>query len=105
MTGEMVALGFGMASTFGLIVGVFSVWNGRMTRREIVNVIRETQLRTEQLIRETQQLIRETQLGTERLIRETQQQTHQLIREEQAANREMLMRLHENTARILAKLG
>jgi uncharacterized membrane protein len=29
------------ATIFALIVGVFSVWNGRMTRREIIKAIKE----------------------------------------------------------------
>ncbi|MDI6889972.1 MAG: hypothetical protein QMC83_03390, partial [Thermodesulfovibrionales bacterium] len=49
---SLIALGFGMASVFGLIVGVFSVWNGRMTRREISRLIEEGNNRTNRLIEE-----------------------------------------------------
>lgn len=35
---SLTAIGFG-ATTFAFIVGVFSVWNGRMTRKEIIKVI------------------------------------------------------------------
>ena len=38
---SLTAIGFG-ATIFALIVGVFSVWNGRMTRREIIKVITKT---------------------------------------------------------------
>ncbi len=52
---------FGGATIFGFIVGVFSVWNGRMTRREIRQVIEAGDRRTQELIeagdRRTQELI------------------------------------------------
>lgn len=38
---SLTAIGFG-ATIFALIVGIFSVWNGRMTRREITKAITET---------------------------------------------------------------
>jgi hypothetical protein len=41
---------FGGATIFGFIVGVFSVWNGRMTRREIRQVIEAGDRRTQDLI-------------------------------------------------------
>ena len=63
---------------FGLIVGVFSVYNGRMTRRE-----------TADLIREIQQLI----------AREVEA-TRQLIQENQVATREILLRITEILGRI-----
>ena len=85
---------------FGLIVGVFSVYNGRLTRRELAGLIRETQV-------ETQRLIRETQAETLTLIRETHQliareteATRQLIQENQAATREILLRITEILGRI-----
>jgi len=85
---------------FGLIVGLFSIWNGRMTRREITAVIRETHEATTQLIRETRestaQLIRETQ----QLIAQEAQATRQLIREIHEATRPILERITEILARI-----
>ena len=63
---------------FGLIVGVFSVYNGRMTRRE-----------TAAFIRETQQLI----------AREVEA-TRQMIQENQVATREILLRITEILGRI-----
>lgn len=88
---------------FGVIVGIFSVYNRRMTRREIGGLVRETQ----QLIRETQQLIRETQTQTLTLLRETREliareeaATRQLLQENQAATREILLRITEILARI-----
>ncbi len=53
---------------FGLIVGVFSVYNGRMTRRELVALSRETQEATRQLIRETQELIAREAEATRRIL-------------------------------------
>lgn len=41
---------FGAATLFGLIVGVFSVWNGRMTRRELGEVIEKGDQRTHELL-------------------------------------------------------
>lgn len=40
----------GAATLFGLIVGVFSVWNGRMTRRELREVIENGDQRTHELL-------------------------------------------------------
>lgn len=52
---------FGGATTFGLIVAVFAVWNGRMTRRELGQVIEAGDRRTQELIdagdRRAQELI------------------------------------------------
>jgi len=47
---SLIAFGFGMASVFGLIVGVFSVWNGRMTRREIGRLIDKNARATGELL-------------------------------------------------------
>lgn len=41
---------FGGATAFGLIVGVFSVWNGRMTRRELGQASEAGDRRTQELI-------------------------------------------------------
>ncbi|MBI4488174.1 MAG: hypothetical protein HY694_03745 [Deltaproteobacteria bacterium] len=41
---------FGGATVFGFIVGVFSVWNGRMTRRELREVIERGDQRTHELL-------------------------------------------------------
>jgi hypothetical protein len=86
---EIFALFASGVTIFGLIVGVFSVYNGRMTRREIAGLIRETQVETQILIRETQQLIaREAEAA------------RQLIQENQVANREILLRITEILGRI-----
>jgi ABC-type transporter Mla maintaining outer membrane lipid asymmetry permease subunit MlaE len=97
---EIFTLFVSGVTIFGLIVGVFSVYNGRMTRREIAGLIRET-------TRETQQLIREIHAETQQVIRETRDlivqeaaATRQLIQETQAANREILLRITEILARI-----
>jgi hypothetical protein len=81
---------------FGVIVGVFSVYNGRMTRREIGAVIQETR---DLVARETEaarQLIRETQ----ELIARESEAARQLIREIHEANRPILERIVEILARI-----
>jgi len=63
---------FGGATMFGLIVAVFSVWNGRMTRRELGQVIEAADRRTQELIeagdRRTQELIGAGDGRTQELI-------------------------------------
>jgi hypothetical protein len=56
---SLTAIGFG-ATIFALIVGVFSVWNGRMTRREIIKAINGMDERAEQRHREVIQQHQET---------------------------------------------
>lgn len=63
---------------FGVIVGIFSVYNGRMTRREIGGLVREAQ---ELIARE----------GTA---------NRQLMQENEAATREILLRITEILGRI-----
>jgi hypothetical protein len=41
---------FGGATLFALIVGIFSVWNGRMTRRDLREVIERGDQRTHELL-------------------------------------------------------
>jgi multidrug efflux pump subunit AcrA (membrane-fusion protein) len=90
---ELLTLFASGATLFGLIVGVFSVYNGRMTRREIAALIRETQVETRQLI--------EQELGaTRQLIEQELGATRQLIQETQVATREILLRITEILARI-----
>ena len=36
---ELLGIGLGGASIFGLIVGVFSIYNGRTTRRAVMEVV------------------------------------------------------------------
>jgi hypothetical protein len=47
---EIFTLFASAATIFGVIVGVFSVYNGRMTRREVAALIQETQRETQMLI-------------------------------------------------------
>ena len=70
---------------FGLIVAIFSVYNGRMTRREIGG-----------LIRETQELIAREAEATRQLLRETQE----LIAREAEAARRILQGITEILGRI-----
>lgn len=65
---ELFTLFVSAVTIFGLIVGVFLVYNGRMTRREITSVIHETQ----------QLIARETE-ATRQLIRETHEATRQIL--------------------------
>jgi hypothetical protein len=44
---------FGGATIFALIVGIFSVWNGRMTRRELAEVIERSAKHTQEMIKDT----------------------------------------------------
>ncbi|MDI6641827.1 MAG: hypothetical protein QME68_05910 [Elusimicrobiota bacterium] len=43
---------FGDATIFGIIVGVFSVYNGRMTRKELSKIISETADKTQKILQE-----------------------------------------------------
>ena len=54
----------GGASLFGLIVGVFSVGNGRMTRREISHFIDSSTAQTREILTAIQQ----TQGGIEKTL-------------------------------------
>lgn len=89
----MIAFGLGMASVFGLIVGIFSVWNGRMTRREISKLIMEMHRDTtesfrkmdersiehSQILKEIQASVQAVQASAER-IEETQRYIAELVR-------------------------
>lgn len=70
---ELIGVGLGMASLFGLIVGVFSVYNGRATRRELSKVIAAQSNRTQEMITEeskrTREIIVEESTRTQEIIR------------------------------------
>lgn len=53
---ELMGLALGSALLFGLIVGAFSVYNGRMTRREITKVITEEERMTQALRADMKQI-------------------------------------------------
>ena len=83
---EIFTLFVSGATIFGVIVGVFSVYNGRMTRREIGGLVRETRelIAREaetyrQFIQETRELIAREAEATRQLIRETQEGTRQIL--------------------------
>lgn len=66
---------FGGATVFGLIVGLFSVWNGRMTRRAMAQVIGSEGEQTRRLIessgsqnRELLAAIQQTQVRVEETL-------------------------------------
>jgi len=97
---------------FGVTVGVFSSYNGRMTRREIGGLIAKTEElvvqgaeRTQELIREgrqeTQQLIRESRQETQQLIREIHQETQQLIRDSHRETQELIRGTHQGTQQLI----
>lgn len=48
---------FGGATVFALRVGVFSVWNGRMTRRWLSEVIERTSGQTQQMLERQRQML------------------------------------------------
>lgn len=73
---QAIAVG---ATVFGLIVGLFSIYNGRMTRRELGGLIQVTQ---------------------ELIARETQA-TRELIEREMTANRLLLEKLSNQHERML----
>jgi hypothetical protein len=41
---------FGGATIFGLIVGIFAIYNGRMTRREIGKLIKEESIAIREIL-------------------------------------------------------
>jgi arsenate reductase-like glutaredoxin family protein len=63
---------FGGATIFGLIVGIFAIYNGRMTRREIGKLIEEESKATRELIEEeskaTRELIKEESIGIREIL-------------------------------------
>jgi len=72
----------GGATVFGVIVGLFSVYNGRATRRYIGELIKETRDALSQLIREETRLTRDA--------------LSQLIGEEAKLTRELVEKLSES---------
>ncbi len=95
----MIALGFGMAGVFGLIVGVFSVWNGRMTRREISHLIMEVHRDLAKMDERTErqrQILAKMDERTERQsqilerIEETQKYVAELVRIEGEKTRTLI---------------
>ncbi len=93
---------FGGATIFALIVGVFSVWNGRMTRKELAGVIERTS-------RYTQDIIKDTAERTDKILERQEQmlerQRQMLERQGQMLERQgqMLERL-EQTQKYIADI-
>jgi hypothetical protein len=69
---ELASLLASAATIFGLIVGVFSGWNGRMTRREIGTLIAHEEQATRDLIatesRATRELMEGHQQATQQIL-------------------------------------
>jgi len=68
------------ATIFAFIVGIFSVYNGRMTRREISRQITETSDKISALIIETRNLIVAEGDKTRELIKAEGENTRELIK-------------------------
>ena len=62
----------GGATVFALIVGLFSVYNGRATRKYIGELIKETR-------ESTQNLIKETRESTQNLIKEEMNRIQEIL--------------------------
>lgn len=63
---------FGGATIFALVVGVFSVWNGRMTRRELGEVIERGDERARQLLERMDRRLEQADGRMERLAQSMQ---------------------------------
>lgn len=69
---EGLALVGSSATIFGVIMGIFTFFNGRITRKEISRLIKESRESTERLITESRE-------STERLIHEIHNSLQQSI--------------------------
>ncbi len=87
--GELFTLFASCVTIFGLIVGLFSVYNGRMTRREIGG-----------LIQETRELIAREAEAARELSRQLSRETQELIAREAEAARHILQGITEILGRI-----
>jgi hypothetical protein len=67
------------ATIFGLIVGLFSVYNGRATRKYIGELIKETRISTEKEINGTKELIKEGTKGSQELLEQYGKRTQELL--------------------------
>lgn len=80
---------FGGAGIFALIVGIFSVWNGRMTRKELTGVIERMDTRAQAMLeRMDQRLERQSQM-LERM-EETQRYIAELVKAEGEKTRSLI---------------
>jgi len=86
---------FGGATIFGLIVGIFSVYNGRMTRREISNLIVSESKATRDLISTESEATRE-------LISSESEATRKLISSESEATRKLISSESESTRKLIS---
>ena len=94
---------FGGATLFGLIVGVFSVYNGRMTRREISSLIQEESRLTRESTRELIERVEQTLAGVEKTlarVEQTLERTEKILE----TNTAILARLADGQTDILRSL-
>ncbi|MFZ6016168.1 MAG: hypothetical protein ACOYU0_00875 [Nitrospirota bacterium] len=80
---------FGGATVFALIGGVFSVWNGRMTRRWLSEVIERTSGQTQQMLERQGQILERHGQMLER-IEETLKYVAELVKAEGEKTRSLL---------------
>jgi predicted transcriptional regulator len=104
---ELFSLIASAATIFALIVGVFSVWNGRMTRREIGGLIGRDEQATRELIageeQATRELIARDEQATRELIAREEQATRELIAREEQATREATRELMAELAELITR--
>jgi uncharacterized membrane protein (DUF106 family) len=86
---------------FGVIVGLFSIYNGRATRREISGIIRETQKETQELIMEMRKEHRESIKETQELIIEMRKEHRELIKETQ----DLIRQGNEDTQELIKAIA
>ena len=94
---ELASLLASAATIFGLIVGVFSVWNGRMARREIGTLIAHEDQATREII------VAESR-ATRYLIARESGATRELMEGHQQAAQQILARLTDILGRIDARV-
>jgi len=87
--GEIFTLFASCVTIFGLIVGLFSIYNGRMTRREIDGLIQETR---EVIVQEAE--------ANRQLLQQMSRETQELIAREAEAARHILQGITEILGRI-----
>jgi len=79
---------FGGATIFALIVGIFSVWNGRRTRRDLRQLI-------EEIDRRTREVIQEGDKNTQEIIERGDQRTHQLLERMNGRMEQLAQYMHD----------
>ena len=94
---------FGGATVFGVIVGIFSVYNGRMTRRELSEVIERGNEGTHNLLERMNGRMEKMAESTERVderierLAETMSQMAVYMQDMDKRHTELLSRMGEKT--------